>query len=135
MSSDSLGDRIKGYENAYRISLPWRMPVIIRLDGTAFHSYTRGCKRPVDQGLVDVMNETAIYLCKNIQGARLAYLQSDEISILLNNYETLQTKPWSDNNLQKMVSKSAAQASAYFSLASSKIWEGKQKLAYFDSRA
>jgi len=71
---DSLGDRIKSYEDAYRISLPIRMPVIIRLDGKAFHSYTKGLKRPVDESLVNAMNETAKYLCQNIQGCQIAYV-------------------------------------------------------------
>src|ERR1700693_268482 len=99
---DSLGDRIKQYESAYRTMLPMRMPVIIRVDGCHFHTYTKGCKRPVDDGLVEVMNLTAKYLCKNIQGCQMAYVQSDEISLLLNNYQTLDTQPWYDNNLQKM---------------------------------
>lgn len=88
---DSLGTRMKIYENAYRTNLPIRMPVIIRVDGCHFHSYTVGCLKPIDQGLVDVMNLTAIELCKQLQGSQIAFLQSDEISILLNNYQDLNT--------------------------------------------
>lgn len=133
MSKDSLGDRQKGYENVFRAHLPARMPVIIRVDGCHFHTYTRGCQRPFDERLVHVMNETAIYLCKNIQGAQLAYTQSDEISILLNNYQSTNTQPWFNNNVQKMTSVSAAMASAYFSSLSHTIF-GQMKLATFDSR-
>ena len=87
MSKDSLGDRMKKFEDSFRYHLPIRMPVIIRVDGCHFHSYTKKCKRPVDQGLIDCMDETAKYLCANIQGCQLAYVQSDEISLLLNNCE------------------------------------------------
>jgi len=149
MSKDSLGDRMKTYEDAYRTSLPIRMPVILRIDGKAFHTYTRGCKRPVDRGLVDCMNETAIALCKAVQGCQIAYVQSDEISLLLTNYMDLDTQSWFDNNLQKMVSISASVASVTFTLNSSKIWGSdtvdsqagdlievpRYKAAYFDSRA
>jgi len=149
MSKDSLGDRMKSYEDSYRITLPIRMPVILRIDGKAFHTYTKGCKRPVDKGLVDCMDETAKFLCENIQGSQIAYVQSDEISILINNYQTLDTQPWFENNLQKMVSVAASMAGVTFSMISDKIWgddcvEGGdgypvcipiRKPAYFDCRA
>lgn len=135
MSQDSLGDRIKSYENAYRTTLPIRLPVVLRIDGKAFHTYTKGCQRPVDDNLVYCMNETAKYLCKNIQGAQVAYIQSDEISILLNNYHAVDTQPWFDNTLEKMVSVSAGMASAFFTMQSGRIFSGTPKLAVFDSRA
>lgn len=152
MSNDSLGDRMKSYEDCYRTHLPIRMPVILRIDGKAFHSYTKSCKKPVDEGLVECMNDTAIALCEKVQGCRLAYVQSDEISLLLTNYQSVDTQSWFDNNLQKMVSISAAVASVTFTENSYKIWgfcdnaegtgfEGMGytsaiiKSAYFDSRA
>lgn len=151
MSNDSLGDRMKSYEDAYRTHLPIRLPVIMRIDGKAFHSYVKGkspigkeVQKPVDQGLVDCMNDTAIALCKEVQGCKLAYVQSDEISLLLTNYETVDTQSWFDNNLQKMVSISAAVASVTFTQNSWKIWgildteeipQYLTKEAYFDSRA
>jgi tRNA(His) 5'-end guanylyltransferase len=134
MSNDSLGDRMKNYENSFRQKLPTRLPVIIRVDGCHFHTYTKGLQKPVDQSLVDVMNETAIYLCRNIQGAQIAYVQSDEISVLINNYKSLDTQAWFENNLQKMVSVSAGMASAVFTSLSHRIF-GAGKLATFDSRA
>ncbi len=151
MSNDSLGDRMKSYEDAYRAHLPIRLPVIMRIDGKAFHSYVKGkspigkeVEKPFDQGLFDCMNDTAIELCKEVQGCRLAYVQSDEISLLLTNYQTTDTQSWFDNNLQKMVSISAAVASVTFTQNSWKIWgidESREdpyyltKEAYFDSRA
>jgi len=133
MNNDSLGDRMKCFEDAYRIKLPIRMPVILRVDGCHFHSYTKGCQRPFDEKLIDCMNDTAIYLCKNIQGAQLAYVQSDEISILLNNYKTLETQSWFENNLQKMASVSASMAGAIFTANSTKIF-GEIRMATFDAR-
>lgn len=111
---DSLGDRMKGYENSYRVYLPKRMPVIIRVDGKAFHSFTKGFKRPFDDMLISCMQTTAIRLCNQIEGAKLAYVQSDEISILLTNNDTIETEPWFGNNLQKLVSIAASMATLAF---------------------
>lgn len=131
--NDSLGTRIKNYENSYRIKLPIRLPLILRLDGCHFHTYTKGLNRPFDDKLINCMNETAKFLCQNIQGCQISYVQSDEISLLLNNFKTLDTQSWYDNNLQKMASVSAAMASAKFTSISDTIF-GKTKLAMFDSR-
>lgn len=114
MKYDSLGDRMKGYENAYRLYLPRRMPVIIRVDGRAFHTFTRGFNRPFDEVLMSAMQLTAKKLCEEISGCKLAYVQSDEISLLVTNNDSTETQPWFDNNLQKLVSLSAAIATIEF---------------------
>ena len=111
---DSLGDRMKGYENSYRMYLPKRMPVIIRVDGKAFHSFTKEFKRPFDDMLISCMQTTAMRLCSQIEGAKLAYVQSDEISILLTNNDTIETEPWFGNNLQKLASITASMATLAF---------------------
>ena len=112
---DSLGDRMKNYyENAYRMYLTRRTPVIIRIDGCHFHTFTRGMKKPYDMVLKKAMWNTAIYLCEHIQNARLAYVQSDEISILLVDYNKFTTSAWFDNNIQKMASVSASMATMAF---------------------
>jgi tRNA(His) guanylyltransferase len=112
---DTLGDRMKGnYEDRTRISLPRRSYTIIRIDGKAFHTYTKGLKRPFDNGLIGDMDKTASYLCKNIMGAKFAYVQSDEISILITDFGDINTQAWFDNNLQKMASVSASMATAKF---------------------
>ena len=111
---DSLGDRMKGYENAFRHYLPRRMPVIIRIDGKAFHTYTKGFHKPFDYILMKTMQETAYELCKKIEGVKLAYVQSDEISLLLTNDDTLETEPWFGNNLQKLCSIAASIATLAF---------------------
>jgi tRNA(His) 5'-end guanylyltransferase len=115
MKNDSLGDRMKSYyENPYRIYLPRRSPMIIRIDGKAFHSFTRGFQRPFDNILIESMQETMKHLCEDIQGCKLGYCQSDEISLLLTDYETINTAAWFDKNLQKMCSIAASMATLAF---------------------
>ena len=112
---DELGDRMKkNYENRTRILLPRRTYTLIRIDGKSFHSYTKGLKRPFDLGLIADMNETAIHLCKNIQGAVIGFVQSDEISILLTDFAKHETDAWFDGNIQKIVSVSASLAASKF---------------------
>lgn len=114
MKNDSLGDRMKGYENISRIYLTRRMPLIIRIDGKAFHSFTRGFDRPFDSIFMNAMRDTAMYLCENISGCKLAYTQSDEISLLVTDYDQLNTDPWFGKNLQKIVSVAASMATMAF---------------------
>ena len=111
---DNLGDRMKTYENVTRAHLVRRMPVIIRIDGKAFHTFTRGFQKPFDQILMKTMQDTMKYLCENIQGCVLGYTQSDEISLLLIDYQTLTSDAWFDNTVQKMCSISASMATLAF---------------------
>lgn len=112
---DSLGDRMKeNYENRAKTYLVRRMPVIIRLDGKAFHTFTRGLKKPYDEIFHNAMNATMKYLCENIQGCKIGYTQSDEITLLLTDYDTLTTDAWFDNNVQKICSISASMATMAF---------------------
>lgn len=113
-SRDSLGDRMKRYENCYRLSLPRRMPVIIRIDGRAFHTFTRGFKRPFDNVMRQTMQQVALDLANEVAGCKLAYVQSDEISLLLTNDDTLDTEPWFGNVLQKLVSITSSIATRSF---------------------
>lgn len=116
MKKDSIGNRMKeNYENRSRYYLTRRIPVIMRLDGRAFHTLTRKMEKPFDDTFSDTMNKTAVYLCSEIQGAKCAYVQSDEISILITDFDTLTTDAWFDYNIQKMTSISAGLASSIFS--------------------
>jgi len=127
---DALGDRMKSsYENRTRYFLPRRTYTVIRLDGRAFHTYTRGLDRPFDAGLMEHMGLTARFLCEQITGVALAYTQSDEISLVLTDFATPKTEAWFDGNLQKITSVSASLATAKFN----ELRPGK--LAVFDSRA
>lgn len=137
---DKIGDRMKSfYEDRTRFKLQRKTNTIIRIDGKSFHTYTKGLKRPFDQGLIDDMNETAVYLCKNIQGAKFAYVQSDEISIILTDYDSIQTDAWFDGNIQKITSISSSLATAKFNQLrenrrNKETSNSDDKLAMFDSR-
>ena len=117
MNRDSLGDRMKSYENITRTYLPSRMPIIIRIDGKAFHTFTKGFKKPFDDVLMRAMEETTAVLCRDIEGIKVAYTQSDEISLLITNNDTWETQPWFGNNLQKMASVAASIATLAFNRA------------------
>ncbi len=102
------------YEDRTRFKLARRTNTIIRIDGKAFHTYTKGLERPFDLGFMEDMNKTTEYLCQNIQGAKFGYVQSDEISILITDYDDISTHAWFDGNLQKMASIAASLATAEF---------------------
>lgn len=135
MDKTSLGDRIKGYEQVWKIKFPNRMPLILRLDGKAFHTFTKGLKSPFDLNFIELMSNTAKYLCENIQGSQVAFVQSDEITILINDYKKLNSSGWFDRSLQKIDSISAGMASAFFSINSNNLNLGSGQLAVFDCRA
>ena len=129
MKKDSLGDRMKQYEGIPKISLMRRNPVIIRIDGKAFHTFTRGFQRPFDNILIESMQETMKYLCENIQGCKLGYCQSDEISLLLTDYDTINTAAWFDYQVQKMCSIAASMATLIFN----RVFNEKVESANIDS--
>lgn len=115
MAKDMLGDRMKhNYEEVSAHYLTRRTPVIIRLDGVAFHTFTRGFKKPFDDIFIKTMQQTMQRLCEEIQGCVLGYTQSDEISLLLIDYKRLNSSAWFDYRVQKLVSVSASMASCYF---------------------
>lgn len=111
---DDLGTRMKEYEKRNQYYLQKRTPVAIRVDGRSFHTFTKGFKRPFDDILMKSMQETAKYMCENIQGAKLAYLQSDEITIILVDYDTLETDCWFNYRTDKLCSISASMATMAF---------------------
>jgi len=84
------------------------------VDGKAFHTLTRTCDRPFDEMFMKMMDETAVYMCKNVQGAQFAFVQSDEISILVTDFDKCTTDAWFDYNVQKMCSIGASLATAKF---------------------
>ena len=113
--NDELGKRMKEYyENIPKTKLMRRAPVIIRTDGRAFHTFTRGFKKPFDEILIKSMQETMKYLCENIQGCVLGYTQSDEISLLLIDYKNLNSSAWFDYEVQKICSIAASMATMAF---------------------
>lgn len=146
MDKTTLGDRMKNnYENISRYYLTRRMPVIIRIDMKAGHTFTKGMKKPFDDIFVKTMQDTMKYLCENIQGCVLGYTQSDEISLVLVDYAELTTDAWFGNNLQKMCSVSASMATMVFNKFfyinmpadeenSGTYYKALEKGAMFDSR-
>ena len=112
---DDLGTRMKEfYEQVPKTRLVRRMPVAIRIDGKAFHTFTRGFRKPFDDILIKTMQETTKYLCENIQGCVFGYTQSDEITLILVDYKKLTSSAWFDYEVQKMCSISASMATMIF---------------------
>ena len=138
MDKTSIGDRMKGYENISRIYLPRRIPVIIRLDGKAFHSFTRGFKKPFDNVLMKAMQNTMKRLCEEIQGCVFGYTQSDEITLVLTDYATINTDAWFGYNIQKMASVAASMATVYFNnswlLECNRLPESNDREFYFEQQ-
>ncbi|MEU0078446.1 tRNA(His) guanylyltransferase Thg1 family protein [Micromonospora tulbaghiae] len=126
----SLGDRMKAYEAATRTVLPRRTYTIIRVDGRAFHTYLRGAEKPFDHQFMEDMDQVAEDLCQEIAGTVFAYTQSDEVSILACDFTTPHTQPWFGGVVSKMVSVSAALASAKMT----RRRPNQTALALFDSR-
>lgn len=111
---NTLGTRMKEYEAVSKNHLMRRTPVIIRLDGKAFHTFTRGLDKPFDSDFVTMMQQTMLHLCENIQGCVLGYTQSDEITLVLVDYQNRDSCAWFDNQVQKIASISASMATLYF---------------------
>ena len=114
-ANNDLGKRMKeNYEDIFKTKLMRRTPVIIRIDGKAFHTFTKGFKKPFDEILIKSMQDTMKYLCENIQGCVLGYTQSDEISLLLVDYKNLNSSAWFDYEVQKICSIAASMATMAF---------------------
>lgn len=112
---DDLGTRMKTfYEMIPKTKLTRRIPVIIRVDGKAFHTFTRNFQKPFDDVLIESMQKTMKYLCENIQGCVLGYTQSDEITLVLIDYKRLNSSAWFDYEVQKICSIAASMATMAF---------------------
>jgi tRNA(His) 5'-end guanylyltransferase len=112
---DDLGTKMKTfYEEVPKTRLTRRTPVAIRIDGKAFHTFTRGFDKPFDEVLGNAMVATMKYLCENIQGCVFGYTQSDEITLILIDYQKLTSSAWFDYEVQKMCSIAASMATMEF---------------------
>ena len=125
----NLGDRIKRYEKVQSNCAIRRMPLMIRVDGKAFHTFTRGMERPFDNKLSTAMVSSALYVASNMQGFKAAYVQSDEATFLITDYDTIETEGWFGYKLSKVISISAALMTVAFNTFFSK------GSPIFDSRA
>lgn len=144
-NTKTLHDRMKEYEAVTRTSLTRRVPVIVRVDGKAFKTFTKGFEKPFDKAFRDTMVDTMKFMCENIQGCVFGYTQSDEITLVLTDYETIKTEAWFDYDVRKMVSISASMATMQFNKMFAKNIpyvaspytdkkDGWVKQAIFDSR-
>ena len=134
----TLGDRMKQYEEDSEKNgcLDSRAPVVIRLDGCHFHTWVKSAKlqKPFDRRMIDAMQTTALALCNGIQSSVMAYVQSDEISLVLRNDQSENADPWFGNRIQKLCSISASICSVAFNNRMAELTDGEAPLAYFDSR-
>lgn len=135
----TLGDRMKAYEKVEIKNLEPKTPAIIRLDGRAFHTYTKGFNKPYDEVIGEAMKYTTQKLCEEVQNVRIAYSQSDEITLFMADYGGKNTQQWFSGDLQKIVSLSASIATYYFNEYMEKNhwikFPEKKKPATFDARA
>ncbi len=126
----SLGDRIKRYEKTFNYVALRRMPLMIRVDGRAFHTFTHGLQKPFDSSFTVAMVSAAVDLAREMQGFKAAYVQSDEVTFCLTDYDTNETEGWFDYDLSKVVSLSAAIMTVSFNTHFK-----TDKRPVFDSRA
>jgi len=126
----SLGDRIKSYEKTFSATAVRRMPLMIRVDGKAFHTFTRALEKPFDKNLIEAMVLSAIEVATEMQGFKLAYIQSDEATFCITDYDSIESQGWFSYKLQKVVSISAS----LMSVAFNKYFKS-DKMPIFDSRA
>lgn len=142
-SKNELTKRMKEqYELRCRHFFPRRTYVLVRIDGRSFHTWTRGLNKPYDCELMGCMDAAAIELCKNVAGVRFAFVQSDEISLLVTDFEDVSSQAWFDNCQNKIESITASIATMAFNLKVAEFNRGETKLgltkkpnAMFDSRA
>jgi tRNA(His) guanylyltransferase len=127
---------MKAYEHVTRQVLPPRTYTFIRVDGRAFHTYTKGLKRPFDVDFANNMDATAAYLAEHISGTVLAYVQSDEITLLLADFNSFSTQAWFGGQVQKMVSVAAGTATAAFNFFNVHLYNEHNviSMAHFDAR-
>lgn len=135
MDKTTLGDRMKTYEGAYDQRIIGRLPVVIRCDGKGFSKFTKSINadKPFDVTFSSVMAEAMRHAASNIEGCLFGYTQSDEITFVLRNDQSLESTPWFGNRIQKMCSVVSSMVTASFNLESIRF-NGVNKMAYFDTR-
>ena len=115
---NQVADEMKIMEKKYSTKLDPNMPIAIRLDMRSGGSFVKGLNKPFDKIFTNAMTQTAIALAEQVQGTQLAYVGSDEITLLLfNNSHKENFTPFFEGKLQKMVSLTAAIATAEFNKA------------------
>lgn len=113
---DTLSDRMKSYENVTRNYLIPNMPIIVRIDGRAFHTYTKQkwCEHPYSSILIECFQKTTLKVCEETSNVVFAYHQSDEVSFFLKDYEKRDQQQIFQGNIQKIVSTFASKFTIHF---------------------
>jgi tRNA(His) 5'-end guanylyltransferase len=124
---------MKGYEAATRAVLPRRTFTVVRCDMRAAHAYLAQADRPFDEEFMGVMDDTAAALCAEVSGSVFAFTQSDEISVLVTDFGSVNAQPWFAGVVQKMASIAAATATAVFNARSAYLAVPHHR-ATFDAR-
>jgi len=108
-----LDDRMKFYESmsAGNRLLPL-IPICARMDGKAFHTFTKDLERPYDEKFCTIMQLTTRFLVKET-GAKIGYTQSDEISLIWLS-DDFKSQIFFDGRQSKMTSILAAMTSVKF---------------------
>lgn len=133
---DSLGDRMKSYEAVYNHTLTPNSCVFIRVDGRAFHTFTKNLNKPFDMHFIDCMENAAVVVSKEMQGFKLGYVQSDEATFMLTDFDTPQSQPWFGYELNKLVSLTASLMSVHFNAYYFPYGSGSvSNIPVFDARA
>ena len=112
----SLGDRMKKYEDVSRFYLTPKQPAIVRVDGRAFHTYTKQkwCKKPYSDILIRAFQRTTLKVCEETMNVCFAFHQSDEVSFLLKDYERKEQQQLFGGNIQKIATTFASKFTAHF---------------------
>jgi len=134
MKNYDLNRRMKMYE-AYetkRMFIP-RLPVLVRLDGKAFHTWTKGLKKPFDGDLHMCFVETTKKLVESTS-ARTGYTQSDEITLLFYT-DDQKSQIYFNGKTQKLVSVLASMTTSYFDRFTNGVLTRPRVPPLFDCRA
>ena len=109
---DNFGDRMKTYERLAESQLILNLPIVVRLDGKSFSKYTSRLERPYDLKLIELMQNTCKHLMKISHNIKVAYQQSDEITLIISN--DYDNPVEYSGRVQKLCSILAAECSVYF---------------------
>jgi len=135
-TQDVIGNKYKALEKDYRAKFESNKYLILRLDGKAFHSFTKGMKKPFDERLYEIFKETLKYLCENVDGVKIGYYQSDEISLVLfNDSPKINKQYWFDNKVEKILTIATSICTAKFNSEYNKFGQfGAKEFGFFDAR-
>lgn len=113
-NKDTLGDRIKKYEAISEHYFTPKIPILVRVDGKAFHTWTKGCDKPFDNYLISTMFTAAKLVAMDMMNCRGVYVQSDEVTFVMTDTDTIETQQWFGGRQNKIESVTAGLMTAHF---------------------